>query len=1386
MGTAHPVLAVYEAGAGPLPRWPARTTPLVAIGNSDASALKAFPIPSGPGDEYLSIVGDSSTLGADYDKSALGGDECAPDSSSNDVGFKIHLDAPRTLRFDTEGSSFDTVLSLHSEPPLTNTGGITTLDVPSTNESASSAYDAGPVNGLRLLLRGDTTGMTSDVTDTFGCGMDNGSTCGDAVYAITVAQRTTLRMQVSGTGYEPALLVTRADPAGASGRYASFALGESHTCALSGGNVYCWGADDVGQLGDGGGAADPDSSGPVQVTSVSAAVQIGTGSNHSCAVTESGAVYCWGAGSAGQLGDGGSSDRYAPVQVLGVGGVGVLADAVQVACGAAHCCALRRSGGGAVCWGDNSHGQLGEGSTTPSPTPVPVTSSDAFEQIAANDDHTCAIRASDKAVFCWGSGAYGKTGNASGVDDVVPHRVGSLVGASSVMAGQDHNCAVLANGHVSCWGRGGRLGYGDDIADYAVPVTVLGSDGTPLANVKGGFAAGRAHSCVTLLSGLVQCWGDNASGQLGNASTAPALLATPTYDILDAVQVVASADHSCALRAEGSLLCWGDGAHSKLGNGAIAPALLPVAAQPGVPHVSFGTHTLDVGFSSACGALAQPPEPGCQRVESFGQSYFVCRGQPRTFAGAAQSCAAVGYRLVQVYVAGEHAFLASQLTSQSWIGAKRESSADWLSVSAGLHFDNLTGSRIWFTESAGYDDCSPTCTWVPPRGFFTASTAPDLVDSEPWSPFSTWGTDDEPSSQLGRNCVTLDPFDKWATNPCAVSEPTAPWLTDPAELVAGSLAGPLAAPDFAGGVEHDYVCEHRSDSTDVTLDPGKYFVTVKGSDGGVVGHECMGPYKLQIDDLATPTGGYITCDDNGVAGSTASVIERTLPAGDYFLVLKGKQPSDAGPYQLTVRDVDAVHTTELACDAGGGLGDPAKLRMTAQPGKTYYALVKGQAAADKGAYTLDVRDVSPAVGALVQCDADSGAGSSSALSLDLATGSYYAVLTGRATDSAGTYRLTLGGAAPVSSTFVPPSYADTVAALTQHHIRVGTVLSCDTSSASCAEARAQATELAADTGGAFRVAATADDVPAQVVQTVQILEALDTLRAQLLFTPDSDPGFVSAGVTAIPDVTAQCTLGSDGMSFVNCRAGASASFSVSLTNPALPPVPPSTGPLGAYQFTLRITGQRDGDTVFSEDVPVLAAPTGAAPPMTYTSGSYHQDFDSRGCRGNTRPSWDRLTVDADVRPDTSLRFDACTADNLPDLAECDAGAPSSGYKRVLTITAGTGNGTPCTVATQAIDCPEGYCSPYTSICNYLEGVTCTQDTDCPGTTLGRCRAGPSVATLGYTCDVVGMAANPAGVLRVDNFRVDMRLRADLESLGDGSRTPSLFFWEAQYNCQAVE
>jgi alpha-tubulin suppressor-like RCC1 family protein len=153
-------------------------------------------------------------------------------------------------------------------------------------------------------------------------------------------------------------------PTGLGSNVAEISTGADHTCARkTDGTVWCWGTNYDGQLGDG---TRIDRLSPIQVTALGSATQISAGGFHTCAVETDGSLWCWGYGSSGQLGDGAFDSRALPFQVAGLGG-----PVIEVSCGDKHTCA-RTSDGRTWCWGDNSYGQLGNGTTTNSASPVLV------------------------------------------------------------------------------------------------------------------------------------------------------------------------------------------------------------------------------------------------------------------------------------------------------------------------------------------------------------------------------------------------------------------------------------------------------------------------------------------------------------------------------------------------------------------------------------------------------------------------------------------------------------------------------------------------------------------------------------------------------------------------------------------------------------------------------------------------------------------------------------------------------------------------------------------------------------------------------------------------------------------------------------------------------
>jgi alpha-tubulin suppressor-like RCC1 family protein len=262
-------------------------------------------------------------------------------------------------------------------------------------------------------------------------------------------------------------------------KFASIDAGAQHTCALtSGGIAHCWGSNSRGQLGDGTTTSHP---APVAVTGGLTFQLIeagGFGIGHTCALTSDGSAYCWGDNERGQLGIGtggfGEEDltsHPAPAPVLG----DLTFTALSAGLGR-HTCGLTGAGA-AYCWGENTFGALGNGSTGDSPVPVPVSGGHAFAQLVAGGfiGHTCGLTSSGVA-YCWGENERGQVGDESTEDRLEPSAVTGGLAFSNIDAGFRHTCGRATDGAVYCWGSGatGQLGNNSTDAVNSVPFKVLG------------------------------------------------------------------------------------------------------------------------------------------------------------------------------------------------------------------------------------------------------------------------------------------------------------------------------------------------------------------------------------------------------------------------------------------------------------------------------------------------------------------------------------------------------------------------------------------------------------------------------------------------------------------------------------------------------------------------------------------------------------------------------------------------------------------------------------------------------------------------------------------------------------------------------------------------
>ena len=414
---------------------------------------------------------------------------------------------------------------------------------------------------------------------------------------------------------------------GLSSGVAAITGGYHHTCALTAsGGVRCWGNNDSGQLGDG---TTTWRSAPTPLNRLASGVAaITTGSYHACALTTAGGVVCWGSNSSGQLGDGTTISRPTPTAVSGLA-TGVTA----IAAGWLHTCALTTAGG-VVCWGYNSSGQLGDGSTTSRLTPTPVNGLAAgVSSVAAGTEHTCALTTAG-GVVCWGAGYHGELGDGTTTSRRTPTAVSGLQsGVAAITAGSHHNCALTAGGGVLCWGSNhdGALGDGT-MTDRSTPTAVSG-----LSSGITAVAAGYAHTCVVTAEGGAGCWGDAIDGLLGDGAPSNyQLRPTSVSGLLTGVAgVAASPTHTCALTAAGGVLCWGHNYRGGLGDGTTATHVTPT----GVLELGGDVVGVAAGTSYTC-AVTSGGSVSCWGDDSSGQLGLGTRHQATSpvevygFAGA--------------------------------------------------------------------------------------------------------------------------------------------------------------------------------------------------------------------------------------------------------------------------------------------------------------------------------------------------------------------------------------------------------------------------------------------------------------------------------------------------------------------------------------------------------------------------------------------------------------------------------------------------------------------------------------------------------------------------------------------------------------------------------
>lgn len=339
--------------------------------------------------------------------------------------------------------------------------------------------------------------------------------------------------------------------------------GGDHTCARKADNtLWCWGSNTQGQVGDGTTVKTKPS--PVYVSTLGNSVGgVTAGQWHACARKGDGTLWCWGRGAYGQLGNGTTSPTTSPVQVTSLG-TGV----VDVAAGENHTCA-RKGDGTLWCWGDNWAGQVGDG-TPPGlkASPVQVTAlGTGVVEVATGGNHTCA-RKNDGTLWCWGFNGSAQYGNGTYTSQPSPIQITAFgTSVAEISAGYSHTCARKGDGTLWCAGANNDGQLGDGTASTKTSPVLVTALGTTVVEVDAGYS----HTCARKGDGTVWCWGFNWTGAVGDGTWIGPRLSPIQVAALGttAVEVSAGYGHTCARKADSTLWCWGLNSNGQVGEGTV-------------------------------------------------------------------------------------------------------------------------------------------------------------------------------------------------------------------------------------------------------------------------------------------------------------------------------------------------------------------------------------------------------------------------------------------------------------------------------------------------------------------------------------------------------------------------------------------------------------------------------------------------------------------------------------------------------------------------------------------------------------------------------------------------------------------------------------------------
>jgi alpha-tubulin suppressor-like RCC1 family protein len=486
---------------------------------------------------------------------------------------------PGTYSIFLEGLRSGDVVCTGQQTGLNVRAGSTdTVLVPTTQFGAPSLTKSSPVTlGRQFSI------SYSLVTDAIGYRVfaSTDSTFASANVVTTVSGTTaSITVPDSGHFYLKVRAIDAFDDEGSSsGKDSTFvdpvksvSVGWFHSCAVTESQaVYCWGENPYGGLGDSSTVLKPR---PVKVRTNLRFNTVVAGRGFTCGVATNDAAYCWGENDFGQLGHGNFTDSDTAALVLGGHSFATMSAHVSFhACGEAIT-------GGAFCWGRDTLGELGNGTPgVTNPTPTSVTGGHTFAGLSVGNFFTCGWEAGGNG-FCWGDNAHGRLGLGTAIDTSVttPSPVTGGIAFSAMSAGNIHVCGITSTGQMYCWGSGGNgaLGHGDR-SDVSTPQQVPNS-GTGLKFTS--VSAGADFTCGLTTAKEAWCWGANIHGELGDGVIDSSGTPNPTKVLGSGFEVLSAGFfHTCAVDTLGVVYCWGDNKDGALGNGTTVAQVFPTPAR---------------------------------------------------------------------------------------------------------------------------------------------------------------------------------------------------------------------------------------------------------------------------------------------------------------------------------------------------------------------------------------------------------------------------------------------------------------------------------------------------------------------------------------------------------------------------------------------------------------------------------------------------------------------------------------------------------------------------------------------------------------------------------------------------------------------------------------